>query len=104
VSRGNPPRIVLPHRLLIIAETLGDIGNGHPALKQDAREGVPETVRGRRFFERPCEFKSSKTLLIFRRHISVTVSSRSDCPTIKGRAPQRFARATCRSRNTLTFP
>ena len=46
----HPARVVLAHRLFIIAEQVGDIRNRHTPLQEDARQRVPETVRrgGRR--------------------------------------------------------
>ena len=49
----HPARVVLAHRLFIIAEQVGDIRNRHTPLQADARERVPETVRRGGFFKRP---------------------------------------------------
>ena len=49
----HPARVVLAHRLFIIAEQVGNIRNRHTPLQADARERVPETVRRGGFFKRP---------------------------------------------------
>jgi hypothetical protein len=66
---------VLTNGLFIVAEQIGNIGDRHAALQQDSRKGVPETVWSGGSSNAPAR---SKTLPTFRRHISVTVSSRSE--------------------------
>jgi hypothetical protein len=46
-----PSGIVFAHRLLIIAEQIGDIGDGHPPLQENPRKCVPEPMWRRRFLK-----------------------------------------------------
>jgi hypothetical protein len=39
------------HGLFVISEKIGNVGNGHTALKKYSRESVAEAVRSWTFFE-----------------------------------------------------
>jgi len=57
LTLGNPSGVMFPDRVLVVAQKVGDVGDGHAALKQNARESVPEAVRRRLLVERPSQLK-----------------------------------------------
>lgn len=77
---GHPARVVLAHGLLVVAEQVGNIRDRHTSLKENACEGVPQSMRRRRFIE---GFRGLETFASRLRHTLVTVSSRSECATMK---------------------
>jgi hypothetical protein len=59
LSLRHPSRIVFANRVFVVAKKISYVSNGNPALQENARERVPETVRSRCFLKLASKFKNS---------------------------------------------